>query len=483
MPSTSTSRRRGSKHQHHEDDNNTSSRSNHRRSSSRSHDNKRRGSAAAVAAAVAPGAVVISHGATTTAATATLRRRRGSSGSGDGAGLLASTSKPSSSSTSYASMASRAVASGGSGGGGGGGRRDRDTTDTNSGEHSHTIIRDAVRAHAPKEEGGFLNVDEYVIHLYDKYGQGGGVLSRKTFAQAMAETLGDERMTSTELDHAFEWFQKASGVQEGISVDAFLEGCLMSDEERRETAGKLRAKIKKKFGKRDDQLRELFHFMAEPNRGDSASARVLCEVVDEWLKVDIAEPEAISLLQMMDLDRDGAVSVDDFMGFVGPQGEEIVEATSLAARLGSAIVDIEVSTSKEQELELEQNGYKVVDANVNAGTFGPPIHVWYRRLKHGGAGMRLKPLVDVVIDHKNVNSALVVDGYQCIDRSLSKGTPLGASNYLWVRRAMTEEEEARDAIVDLAVTTGKAKDRTSDIHTPPARQDQITLKFICISSK
>lgn len=36
---------------------------------------------------------------------------------------------------------------------------------------------------------------------------------------------------------------------------------------------------------RDDQLRELFDFMAEPNRGDSASARVLCEVVDEWLKV------------------------------------------------------------------------------------------------------------------------------------------------------------------------------------------------------
>ena len=48
------------------------------------------------------------------------------------------------------------------------------------------------------------------------------------------------------------------------------------------------------------------------------------------------------------------------------------------------------------------------------------IHIRYRRLKHGGAGMRLKPLVDVIVDHKNVNSALVVDGYQCIDRSLSK---------------------------------------------------------------
>lgn len=37
--------------------------------------------------------------------------------------------------------------------------------------------------------------------------------------------------------------------------------------------------------RRDDQLRELFDFMSEPNRGDSASSRVLCEVVDEWLKV------------------------------------------------------------------------------------------------------------------------------------------------------------------------------------------------------
>lgn len=33
-------------------------------------------------------------------------------------------------------------------------------------------------------------------------------------------------------------------------MDAFLEGVLMSEEERRDTAGKLREKIRKKFGKR-----------------------------------------------------------------------------------------------------------------------------------------------------------------------------------------------------------------------------------------
>lgn len=44
-------------------------------------------------------------------------------------------------------------------------------------------------------------------------------------------------------------------------------------------------------------------------------------------------------------------------------------------RAGTTMLQ-QVSTSKEQERELENNGYKVVDANVNAGTMGPPIHVW-----------------------------------------------------------------------------------------------------------
>lgn len=47
---------------------------------------------------------------------------------------------------------------------------------------------------------------------------------------------------------------------------------------------------------------------------------------------------------------------------------------------------------------------------------------------------------------------------------------MGMANYLWVRRAVSEEEESRDSIVDLAVTVGRARDRTSEIHTPPARR-------------
>lgn len=43
--------------------------------------------------------------------------------------------------------------------------------------------------------------------------------------------------------------------------------------------------------------------MAEPNRGDSASARVLCEVVDEWLKVGVTK-------YRLCLRRDGGTRTD-----------------------------------------------------------------------------------------------------------------------------------------------------------------------------
>ena len=35
------------------------------------------------------------------------------------------------------------------------------------------------------DHDSFLGVDEYVVHLYDKYGEGGGMLSKKAFAQVI----------------------------------------------------------------------------------------------------------------------------------------------------------------------------------------------------------------------------------------------------------------------------------------------------------
>jgi hypothetical protein len=38
---------------------------------------------------------------------------------------------------------------------------------------------------------------------------------------------------------------------------------------------------------------------------------------------------------------------------------------------------MQVSASKAEEVDLEQNGYKMLEANLNEGTFGRPVYIWY----------------------------------------------------------------------------------------------------------
>ncbi len=56
---------------------------------------------------------------------------------------------------------------------------------------------------------------------------------------------------------------------------------------------------------------------------------------------------------------------------------------------------------------------------LSIGSTGKPVYLWYKRWNKDGGGARLQPIVDFLVDSKNVNSALVVDGYQCIQKNLS----------------------------------------------------------------
>ena len=135
-----------------------------------------------------------------------------------------------------------------------------------------------------------------------------------------------------------------------------------------------------------------------------------------------------------------------------------------------------MSTSEMEESRLQNDGYEKVlsrgdiPANLNEGVMlSSPILLWYRRRSHGGSGVRLKPIVDIVISEKLVDSALVIAGYTCLNKSTNKGNVVGKSQYIWIRRAGTSDEEERDAIVDIAVTHGNAKNLSNAIHKPPGR--------------
>lgn len=64
---------------------------------------------------------------------------------------------------------------------------------------------------------------------------------------------------------------------------------------------------------RDTLMRELYDHLAGPNRGEAVSVAELCDLISEWVGMDLSEGEVLTVVDMMDLDQDGAVSMDDFM--------------------------------------------------------------------------------------------------------------------------------------------------------------------------
>lgn len=141
-----------------------------------------------------------------------------------------------------------------------------------------------------------------------------------------------------------------------------------------------------------------------------------------------------------------------------------------------------------------------VDLSVSSRT---SVFIWVLKRKNiKGVGVdlyngkisagttRLMPIVDVCIETKGVDSALVAAGYTCCTKtetirfsSNAKATDLDNSSikflrapvdyhrYLWVRRASNHVEARDHAIVDLSARRGKYKDRRDKMHVAPGDKD------------
>ena len=124
------------------------------------------------------------------------------------------------------------------------------------------------------------------------------------------------------------------------------------------------------------------------------------------------------------------------------------------------IVDIKVSNSRVHDSDLIQQGYSaVLPDSVNklgastttsiTGSFGKGQSIWIWKRKQGTCGGRLRPIVDIQLDKSDKSSALVLSGYICLLPSIS-------GQWVWIKRAIDDEEE-KDAIVELYVTVGNMK--------------------------
>ena len=186
------------------------------------------------------------------------------------------------------------------------------------------------------------------------------------------------------------------------------------------------------------------------------------QFAEDVLKVDINDNDAIGLYALYDMDGNGKVSCDDFVGFLLGITKDAVRA--LDAGNGDVIVDIKVSSNAKEDTEMLRNGYTQVMPDAASlqslgavlsshGTFGKGQSMWMWRRKQGTCSGRLRPVVDLQINNKSYSSALVLAGYACLAVRVS-------GQYVWIKRSANEEED-NDGLVDLCVTLGKRKSGTS----------------------
>ena len=148
--------------------------------------------------------------------------------------------------------------------------------------------------------------------------------------------------------------------------------------------------------------------------------------------------------------------------------KEVTKA--LSGGLGDAIIDIKVSKTEQQEADLSRNGYiqLLQDQHLRSvqqqqqqqkSTFGKKCSIWIWKRNQGTCSGRLKPIIDIQLHKSNTSSDFVISGYLC------DPTPI-FGQWLWVRRAVNEDEE-KYAIIDLDITTGKMKNQSDPIWKSP----------------
>ena len=190
------------------------------------------------------------------------------------------------------------------------------------------------------------------------------------------------------------------------------------------------------------------------------------------IQCGILEVEALTLgemdflLSLIDIEGRGFVDVAAFSSFVehfSRSGSEGVEEET------APIVDVKLSVSMKEEAGLWDAGYVRIPTSLNDRGWGKKVHLWIKRGRSSNEAdvqesARLR-ITDVALSRKSKDPKLLANGYECVRHSTNAGAWFVRSQYLWIRRNMQDPSP----ILNIAVSAGKAKDKTSRLYTPPYR--------------
>lgn len=248
------------------------------------------------------------------------------------------------------------------------------------------------------------------------------------------------------------------GEQQYILVDELADFCSRTVSKARALSIKLRAAIVEEAKDESGYRAEFVAIAGKSKKYIELPAFI--DYIDHMLDMHSNEQDASEILSLFDMDGDGKVSCDDFVGFI--LGQTLDAFKALKTGNGEAIVDIKICNSVALKADLTANEYAqiTVDNSSNKNTFGKNESLWIWKRKQGTCAGRLKPIIDIQLFNSSISSAMVLSGYTCVSESVSGG------QWMWLKRATTDEDE-KDAIMDIRVTLGKAKNQTDTMHKGP----------------
>ena len=251
------------------------------------------------------------------------------------------------------------------------------------------------------------------------------------------------------------------GAARKILIDDLADICTRTISRARALAMKLRLAIMK-IASGEAQYRREFSSLVISN-AKYADPDQFGDYAEDLLEKSLSDADVLGIISLFDMDGDGKVSSDDFVGFI--LGRTADAMTVLKPGDQEMVVDLRISASGAQEAELSRNGYQqlispqgAVHFGAAGGTFGKGESLWYWRRKQGTCSGRLKPIVDIQLCNTALNSNMVLSGYTRVI-----GYVGGQS--LWIKRA-TEGDES-NAILDLHVSLGKSKIPSDPIWSSP----------------
>eukprot|EP00505_MAST-04D_sp_SCG-Rhode-Island_P000573 Stramenopile-MAST_4_protein_573 len=335
------------------------------------------------------------------------------------------------------------------------------------------IIRQGFRLLCSDEHGRLKTLDQLSMHFKETGRGGEKEIPGPEFKRTLPKLLKLMHINRVLTD------QETSDILEEVDLDRdgsvsyseFINFITYSSTKLRRIARSISATMNKRM--KDSDYRKIYQQVVSEGHDYIDKSRLHQYLVKE-LGIVLHDGEVQHILDFLDTDGNGQVNFSEFTKFLQRQGGMFMLKEEY--KHPSPVLDVKLSFGADDENTLAREGYKSSHVNLNEGTFGNKIFLWYLKQSaiESKRGMfspkkskwsSAKPIVEIRISKKDKDAALFADRFVCLDGSTNAGFfNWGTSSYIWVRR---QDENKEEPIMDVHVTVGNAKQPGSKIYDLP----------------